>query len=196
MLVILLARPNLTRKSKNLTVLVVLDRSQSISQELQEEYLKYLSYALGENVQPNQVAVVDVAETASISKLPSTDGKIRERNTTLTGGQTKLQAGIEMALAIAPPNTAVRILLVSEGNEVRGYSGCNRFTGSFEQQGSQLIFQQMASTSRACVEGMDQEMRFLKALNKTQKYEIQGDTLSLYDDTDRQIVHFEAVYLE
>lgn len=48
----------------------------------------------------------------------------------------------------------------------------------------------MASSSRACAIGMEQEMRFLKALNKIQEYEIQDDSLSLYDDTDRQIVHF------
>ena len=120
LLVILLARPNLTRKSKNMTVIVVLDRSQSISQELQEKSLQYLSDALGKNIQPDQLAVIDVAEAASISKLPSNDVNIRQRNTTLNGGQTKLQAGVEMALAIAPPNTAVRIMLVTEGNETAG----------------------------------------------------------------------------
>ncbi len=120
LLVILLARPNLTRKSKNLTVIVVLDRSQSISQELQEKSLEYISLALGKSIQPNQVAVVDIAEAASISKLPTTDVDLKQRNTTLNGGQTKLEAGIEMALAIAPPNTAVRILLVTEGNETAG----------------------------------------------------------------------------
>ena len=120
LLVILLARPNLTRKSKNLTVIIVLDRSQSISQELQEKSLEYLANALGKSIQPNQVAVVDIAEAASISKLPTTDVNLKQRNTTLNGGQTKLEAGIEMALAIAPPNTAVRILLVTEGNETAG----------------------------------------------------------------------------
>ncbi len=120
LLVILLARPNLTRKSKNLTVIIVLDRSQSISQELQEKSLEYLANALGDSIQPNQVAVVDIAEAASISKLPTTGVDLKQRNTTLNGGQTKLEAGIEMALAIAPPNTAVRILLVTEGNETAG----------------------------------------------------------------------------
>jgi putative lipoprotein len=90
----------------------------------------------------------------------------------------------------------INMVLVSEGNGVRGYSGCNRFKGAFEQRGDQLTFRQMASTSRACVEGMEQEMKFLKALKKTQKYKIRGDTLSLYDHTDRQILHFVAVYFQ
>jgi Ca-activated chloride channel family protein len=119
-LVALLARPTLTQKSRRLTVIVVLDRSQSIPEELQEASLKYLSEALGEKIAPDQLAVVDVAESGSISSLPSTDVSVRQRNTTLAGQQTKLDAGIEMALAIAPPNTAVRILLVTEGNETAG----------------------------------------------------------------------------
>jgi hypothetical protein len=36
------------------------------------------------------------------------------------GEQTKLADGVQMAMAIAPPNTAVRILLISEGNETAG----------------------------------------------------------------------------
>ena len=63
---------------------------------------------------------MDVAEAASISKLPSVDTSIRRRNTTLTGQQSRLAAGIEMAMAIAPPDTATRILLISEGNETEG----------------------------------------------------------------------------
>jgi heat shock protein HslJ len=68
--------------------------------------------------------------------------------------------------------------------------------GTIEQKGSQLIFGKMASTSRACAQGMEQEIAFLKALSTTKKYKIQGDTLWLYDDTDRKILHFEAVYLQ
>jgi hypothetical protein len=45
-LLVLLARPMLTRKSRRLTVVVVLDRSRSISAELQQAALDYLSLAL------------------------------------------------------------------------------------------------------------------------------------------------------
>ncbi|MCK4998151.1 MAG: VWA domain-containing protein, partial [Anaerohalosphaera sp.] len=67
-----------------------------------------------------RLAVVDIAELASISKLSSKDTEIRRRNTAITGQQSKLSEGIQMALAIAPPNTAARILLVSDGNETEG----------------------------------------------------------------------------
>ena len=119
-LVALLARPMLTRTSKRMTLIAVIDRSQSIPANLQKDALNYLSHALSGKPAIDQLAVVDVAEVASISKLPSGDTVVRQRNTTLTGQQSKLEDGIQMAMAIAPPDTAVRILLVSEGNETGG----------------------------------------------------------------------------
>jgi len=120
-LIALLARPILARKSRRLTLIAVLDRSQSIPAHLQEAGLRYLETALEGKPEQDQLAIVDVAETASISVLPSIKvDEIRRRNTTLAGHQSNLAAGIQMAMAIAPPDTAVRILLLSEGNETVG----------------------------------------------------------------------------
>jgi len=119
-LVALLARSILTREKRSLTLITVIDRSQSIPADFQQAGLDYLAEALKQKSPRDQLAVVDVAEAANISKLPSRDAAIRQRNTTLDGQQSKLADGIQMALAISPPDTAVRILLVSEGNETAG----------------------------------------------------------------------------
>ncbi|MBN2312605.1 MAG: VWA domain-containing protein [Sedimentisphaerales bacterium] len=119
-LIALLARLILTREQRSVTVITVLDRSQSIPTQLQQASFDYLDKAI-ENKNPrDQLAVIDVAEAANISKLPTRDGTIHQRNTTLDGGQSKLADGLQMALAISPPDTAVRIVLVSEGNETAG----------------------------------------------------------------------------
>ncbi len=120
LLAVLLARPMLVQKSRRTTVIAVLDRSQSIPGELADAALDYLSRAVASKVPQDQFAVVDVAESASISMLPSDETAIRRRNTLLTGGQSRLADGIQMAMAIAPPDTAVRIVLASEGNETEG----------------------------------------------------------------------------
>jgi Ca-activated chloride channel homolog len=120
LLAVLLAKPMLVQKSRRTTVIAVLDRSQSIPTERAEAALDYLSKAVAHKDAQNQLAVIDVAETASISMLPSSDTTIRRRNTLLTGGQSRLADGIQMAMAIAPPDTAVRIILASEGNETEG----------------------------------------------------------------------------
>jgi len=120
LLAVLLAKPTLVQKSRRTTVIAVLDRSQSIPTDRAEAALDYLSKAVSHKDAQNQLAVIDVAEAASISTLPSNDTAIRRRNTLLTGGQSRLADGIQLAMAIAPPDTAVRIVLASEGNETEG----------------------------------------------------------------------------
>lgn len=119
-LIAMLSRMMFTRRNEHVTVIAVLDRSQSISEDLQKESRDYLAGALAEKDKENLFAVVDVAEIASISSLPSGATVIRERNTTLNGQQSRIADGVQMALAIAPPDTATRILLVSDGNETAG----------------------------------------------------------------------------
>lgn len=120
LLAVLLARPMLVQRSRRTTVIAVLDRSRSIPTDRAEAALDYLSKAVAHKDPQDQLAVVDVAENAGISMLPSTDMAIRRRNTLLTGEQSRLADGIQMAMAIAPPDTAVRIVLASEGNETEG----------------------------------------------------------------------------
>ncbi len=119
-LIALLARLTRARKSDEVAVIAVIDRSLSIPSELQKAGLDYLRRAVSEKPAEDMFAVVDVAETASISKLPGKDRTLRERNSTLTGEQTNLADGIEMAMAIAPPDAGVRIVLISEGNQTSG----------------------------------------------------------------------------
>ena len=120
LLAVLLARPTLLQKSRRATVIAVLDRSQSIPRKLADAALDYLSKAVGHKEVQDQFAVVEVAEAVSISMLPSGEAEVRRRNTLLTGGQSRLADGVQMAMAIAPPDTAVRIVLASEGNETEG----------------------------------------------------------------------------
>ena len=116
-----LGRPMLSSKSEQLTLIAVLDRSQSVPEGLQQASVAFVTTAAAQNKKPQDLlAVIDVAEAANIGRLPSTDTDIRKRNTSLTGLETRLSAGVELAMAIAPPSTATRILLVSDGNETAG----------------------------------------------------------------------------
>jgi hypothetical protein len=124
LLIVLLAAMlgQLTRvqTNKQVTVVAVLDRSLSIPTELGAAMKDYLDKALKKKPEGGQLAVVDVAEKASISKLAGPGMELRERNTGLRGEQSRLADGIAAAMAIAPPNTAVRILFASDGNETEG----------------------------------------------------------------------------
>lgn len=121
LLVGLLAEPTLTRTHDQVTLITVLDRSQSISESLGKAALEYLNRAAAAGRQPeDRLAVIDTAEAALIEKLASSDTEIRQRVTSLRGEQTNLAAGVQLGLAVAPPNTAVRLLVASDGNETAG----------------------------------------------------------------------------
>ena len=116
----LLARPALERKHRKVTLLMVVDRSQSVPQPLQDAAREFLTEAVARKPADDRLSVIDVAEAASIVRLPDTLAEIPKRNPSLTGGQTNLACGVQMAMAIMPPDTAGRILLVSDGNETAG----------------------------------------------------------------------------
>jgi heat shock protein HslJ len=70
----------------------------------------------------------------------------------------------------------------STDGKVAGSAGCNRYTGSFEQDGKALSFGPTATTRRMCAgpEGvMEQEQQFLKALESVATARLEADRLEL-----------------
>ena len=69
-----------------------------------------------------------------------------------------------------------------QDGRVAGSAGCNRFTGSYSQDGENLSFGPAAATRRMCAgpEGiMEQEAQFLKALETVATSRFEGDSLEL-----------------
>jgi uncharacterized lipoprotein YbaY/heat shock protein HslJ len=89
----------------------------------------------------------------------------------------------------------VFLTLVPEGRRIRGFSGCNQFLGGYQLDGQRLTFRQMARTQMACVEGMEQEDTFLKALEATASWEIRGEHLELYNAQGVMLLRFESTYM-
>jgi putative lipoprotein len=90
----------------------------------------------------------------------------------------------------------LHMVLTSEGNHVRGFSGCNRFTGDYARNESLLRFKPLAATRMACPEGMAQEQRFLESLGEVVRFTISGENLALYTGDERLILRFKAIALE
>jgi heat shock protein HslJ len=74
------------------------------------------------------------------------------------------------------------IRLSADGTMVSGATGCNTFSGPYTLTGDALSFGDLVSTKVACTDpGMaDQEQRFLNALDAAERFEINGDVLTLY----------------
>lgn len=74
---------------------------------------------------------------------------------------------------------------------VSGRTNCNRFFGKYELKGKTLEFENMGMTRMACPE-MEYEDAFVKMLDEVDRFEIDGQSLKLYDDK-KLLAEFRAV---
>jgi heat shock protein HslJ len=73
-------------------------------------------------------------------------------------------------------------LVFSGEGRVSGSTGCNRFTGTYTQDGNSLKFAAMAMTKMACPPPLDAlERSFLQATAATASVRKSGETLELLD---------------
>ena len=89
-------------------------------------------------------------------------------------------------------------LILREANgRMNGFGGCNSFTGSYklDTATSRLSFGQIATTSMACISGMEVEQAFYEALGTADNYSIAGDHLTLNRARMAPLARLEAVYL-
>jgi heat shock protein HslJ len=74
--------------------------------------------------------------------------------------------------------------LAFDGSRVTGNAGCNRFTGSFAQDGADITLSDIASTRKACAPDiMIRERQWLAMLDRTRQVDVSGDILLLKDET-------------
>lgn len=78
-----------------------------------------------------------------------------------------------------------------------GSGGCNRILGGYRVDAAELRFTPVASTRRACRdrEAQQVEASFLKALEATTRFEVQGDVVRLYA-SDSPVLIFKASAME
>jgi putative lipoprotein len=78
---------------------------------------------------------------------------------------------IDVAMAEKQTNEAF-LQLRADNSSVKGFGGCNVFTGSYNVNGNDLNFGPLAATRAACVAGMDTESDFMQVLDVTAYYSI------------------------
>ncbi|HQU85243.1 MAG TPA: META domain-containing protein [Pyrinomonadaceae bacterium] len=85
------------------------------------------------------------------------------------------------------------IIFNKEKQSAGGNTSCNVFGANYETDGKNLKITQGIQTFRACIEDerMNIEREFMNGLQKTDRYEIKGDNLFLYQDT-RLLLTFKA----
>ena len=81
-----------------------------------------------------------------------------------------------------------KITLSFEGEKIYGFSGVNRYFGSFKLDGNKIEISNLAMTKMAGPpEEMKAEQSYLDLLNKAVKFEILKDNLILYTDNNEKL---------
>ena len=91
------------------------------------------------------------------------------------------------------PKREPGLTLDASAKQVSGSGGCNRFTGSYARSGADgLTFGPSAGTMMACIDGMETEDAFLKAMPRVKAYNILQRILEMYDEAGTLLARFEA----
>ena len=117
-LVVAIAQPSIVRRGLALTTAFVLDRSRSIPQPILKESRDFVQSLIEQKKDPlDRVAAVTFGREAEIASQPDARSIIPNQEHSGDRDASNLAAGIRQALSILPPDTAKRIIVVSDGNE-------------------------------------------------------------------------------
>lgn len=83
-------------------------------------------------------------------------------------------------------------ILETKNNKMHGFSGCNRFFGTYLIKGEIFVFNKMAATRMACMKGLSLEDSFLEAMRKTEAYTIKDGILELRDRDEHILAKMKA----
>ncbi len=108
------------------------------------------------------------------------------------GTHWKLRTLHGVVVTPAEPTQQAWLMLDPAGHRASGFAGCNLLTGDYTLEDDRLTFSHMATTLRMCLQGMDQEQAFLKALPVVARWRVSGTRLALLDKDGGVIATFEA----
>ncbi len=89
---------------------------------------------------------------------------------------------------------AMHIIFAKNEQKVKGFSGCNQFIGEYEKSGFYLKFLPLMSTKKACLDKAADEYRFIRRIELSSIYSINGETLTLFNVNNHPLMTFSAVY--
>lgn len=93
----------------------------------------------------------------------------------------------------APLADAVPTLALDAAGQAAGSAGCNRYFGTFAEDGAAVTFGPLGSTKMACAPAvMQQETAFLQLLGNVAGFAVAGDTLTLTTDAGATLVFARA----
>jgi len=116
-----LSRPMLVSRSEGVTAMIVLDESRSVPRAVRDRAVQFVQSASSDREHPqDRVGLITIATEAEIGALAQESTALAEIGHGGPNESTALEAGVRLALATLPKDTANRIILLSDGNETEG----------------------------------------------------------------------------
>ncbi|MDQ6693800.1 MAG: VWA domain-containing protein, partial [Chloroflexota bacterium] len=120
LLVLAFSEVSVTRANNSLSVVFLLDRSDSINEAGKAAEAAYLRDALGQAGANDQAGVVMFGRDALVERSVEQSTALPDLSSTPQTSYSNIDAAIRLALGIAPTGTARRLVLLSDGLENMG----------------------------------------------------------------------------
>ncbi len=119
-----------------------------------------------------------------------------EKNSEFSNTYWKLMNLGETPVKLGAGEKELFIQFVADSHVIKGFSGCNNFVGSFEEDQGKLTLSTIAGTRKMCMKGMEQEQAFLKSIGKFASYSVNGEVLTIKDNKGVLVATFESRYMK
>lgn len=120
LLVLALAGPSVRFPTRDLRVLFLLDRSASISPEQQARQIELVNEANRRLPAHAASGVLVFGRTAQLEREPARDYRVRSIHSQLDPDGTDLAAAVRLGASMLPPETARRLVILSDGDQTAG----------------------------------------------------------------------------
>ncbi len=84
------------------------------------------------------------------------------------------------------------LVLNSRQGRVAGFSGCNRFSGTYKLSEERLKFGPVVATKMACLDDGEVEKSYLQALQQVRSWRVKGSTLDLLNESGESVARFSV----
>jgi Mg-chelatase subunit ChlD len=186
LLVAVLAEPRVQLPANDLAVAFLLDRSDSVTPTMQQDEERWLADALSHKGQQDQAAVIAFGGEPVVDRALSTDSNPPRLSpsSNVDPSSTDIAAAVRAGLAVLPPASARRIVLLSDGQENQEKADTAAALAS--AAGVQLMAMPLDS-----VRGPEVLVRGLDAPNQLRE----GERFSVSAEVESNITTTGTVYL-
>ncbi len=115
-----LAEPRIRWRSDTVSVVAILDVSDSIPAGQKRLADEFLRGSLRKRPEQDGFGMVTVARDALVQSLPTSHQPTTDCGSTGRTDSSRIQQGVDLALALIPEDSAGRLLLLSDGNQTDG----------------------------------------------------------------------------